>query len=256
MTIYSPDGELSVGGMDASNIIRVAYDALPNQSILHDVNGTFEIDFDGTKVVSSTFNGNAAAVRTLELIAMDLAPSGDTSPPAATSRPAVFGKLHLDDTKTLDDGCGVGDLASGCARLFHDDCSKDKFDDCMHDSGSLVVAQSKTDACLVPWLPGGRAWKYYQVTHGDAMGNDVIISYKTDDAKIAAGQKECTDNVGFWGQSNHPDDWRNRLKSAGCSACADQWRISPDILTNCPHHTRGWHWLDGEQDVCQPTIQF
>jgi hypothetical protein len=254
IAIYNPNGEMSVGGADASNIVRVAFNARPNQSILQDANGTFEIDLDGTKVVSSTFNGNAAALRTLELIAMDLAPSDDTSPPAATSRPAVFGQLHLNDTTTLDDGCTKGDLVAGCARLFHDNCMKDKFDDCMHDSGSLAAAQARTDACLANWSPGGNAWKHYQVTHGDAFGNDVIISYRTDEGAIKDGRQNCIDNVNVLGFSNPASDWRNRLNDHGCYGCATQWLITRDTLEKCTHPTRVSHWFYGE-DICQPTIQ-
>jgi hypothetical protein len=248
--VYDPSGDISIGGLDTSNTVRVAFNSSPTQWILQDRHGTFEIDIDGTKVVSSTFAGNAGALRTLALIKMDLAPSTNTTT-ANNSAPAALGQLHPADTKA---SCPRGSLIQDCSQLFFGNCSKEKFNTCMDDAGSLAMAEADINACLADWSPGGAS---YLKALQDSK-TELPCSYHPEcfDQTITYQQSECLKNIGNWSEENPPSTWQNRLKAHGCRDCVDQWHMRPDTLLKCPQVQRTTYWFrPGPDDTCTPTLQ-
>jgi hypothetical protein len=247
--VYDPSGRTSVGGLDASNTLRVAFNSSPTQWILQDTHGTFEIDVDGTKVVSSTFDGNAGALRTLALIKMDLAPSNATTTPADTSAATDFGPLHLTDTSG---GCPKGTLIADCAQLFDEKCSWSKFDNCMHDAGSLASTQSDISACVADWSPAGN--DYAELQSG-GCGTIATPACFHPDWTAASQVRLCLDGAN--GTVNRPSYWQGQLNEHGCfdPQCEAQWHIGPETLLNCPQVDHfSFVWLL-HVDTCTPVVQ-
>jgi hypothetical protein len=142
---------MDIGGVDASQSVRVEFIADATRVMLRDAHGTFELDLAGDKVVSSTF-GDAGAQRTLELMRADLAPS-DAAPGAAVSPASVpAGDLH-----PTDNACPTGSLIEDCSDLFYGQCDKGRFQDCMHDIGSAKAARvdgtlaAARGECTIAW---------------------------------------------------------------------------------------------------------
>jgi hypothetical protein len=247
--IHDPDaGNMSIGGLDASNTVRVVFNSSPTESILQDAHGTFEIDFDGTKVVSSTFNGNPVALRTLALIQLDLAPSDANAMPASTSAPADFGQLHLTDTAG---SCPKGSLIADCPELFYGQCPKSTFNTCMHDSGSMAAAKADIDACTVDWSSGGKEYNQAMADglacHNTTTMTGTCSSMWSPAEWIAYNLAQCTGDA-----DNAPSLWWKRLKEHGCFECASQWLVT--TMTSCQE----WRDIDffvGHTNTCLPTAQ-
>jgi hypothetical protein len=216
-TTITPDGFLNIGGMDASHWERVEFITAATKLMLRDSHGTFEMDLDGDKVVSSTFVP-AGARRTLDLMKMDLTPS-DPAPSAAVSPASVSaGELHPTDA------CPTGSLMEDCSSLFDDeDCDKDRFRACMHDSGSLKAANID-------------------------LARDTALGY-------------CKTPTGCAPDYSHITEWKsNFFRTDHCDWCAYQWRSTPDELLNCPDSA--WDYNPnsglfglGIYNYCRPRIK-
>jgi hypothetical protein len=219
----TPDGVMNIGGIDATQSERVGFIADGTKLMLRDSHGTFEMDLDGDKVVSSTF-GNAGARRTLDLMKMDLT-SSDAAPSAAVSPASVSaGELH-----PTDDACPLppGSLLEDCSSLFYGDCDKDRFKDCMHDSGSLKAAN-------------------------------------IDKARESKGAPDCVSYPGVPSGCTTAHDqikqWQDAFASDGCYMCAPQWNSTPSDLLNCPDSAWDYNpnaglfgW--GVYNYCRPRIK-
>jgi hypothetical protein len=272
--VYDPNGDMSIGGLDASNTVRVAFNTSPTQFVLEDAHGPFEIDLDGTKV-SSTFNGNEGALRTLALIQMDLAPpdaNGANATPASTSATADFGQLHLTGTGA----CGEGKFLVNCKQPLID-CSDAKKVKCMDDAGGLANAKASQAACLARWSPGGQ--KYEQAIRGECQmrslpsggsycssGEEEAKQYRTNciwgDYSDSMNQSAAPWNFFNSGppprnSNNPPSYWQGKLDQDACSQCPGpgQWHIAPDTLLDCHKWVRGHEDIFTPKDTCVPSPQ-
>jgi hypothetical protein len=222
-TTITPHGVMNIGGMDASHSERVEFITDATKLMLRGSHGTFEMDLDGDKVVSSNF-GNAGARRTLDLMKMDLTPS-DAAPSAAVSPASVSaGELHPTNDPCPKDPNGrpaKGSLIEDCSSLFHGDCDMDRFHACMNDSGSL------------------------KATYVDQALDS------TNCANSLACERYYTERIAKWKKDFHNDK---------CDECAPQWLSTPDKLLNCPEsawdhnddaYFMGWY----DYNYCRPRIE-
>jgi hypothetical protein len=225
--IYDPNGDMAICGLDASNSFRIAFVSTATRTRLQEPHGTFQIAFEGNRVVSNSFVGNVGALRTLALIKMDLTPPGATTAPADKPASTSVAELHPTDTS-----CEVGSLVADCTDLLYGKgkCNGYVFANCTHDAGSLAASQADKTACL---SSGGSEEKCNRNT-------TVIIPYLVE-------------------MDNSVSAWQDQLKADGCSDdCERYWRMKPGTLLNCtPHDTSGWsEWIGAHKNECQPTIQL
>jgi hypothetical protein len=231
----TPDGVLNIGGMDASQSERVEFIADATSLKLRDPQGTFETDLDGDKVVSSTF-GDAGAQHTLALMKADLAPS-DAAPSAAVSAASVSaGELH-----PTDNSCPKGSLIEDCSSLFYGDCDKNRFQACMHDSGSLKAANFDFAQASAP---------------GQLCYDGTLNPVPHPCAPVRDTIDKWTNNFHGW-KGCEVDPISDSCDY--CDHCATQWLSTPSQLLNCPdsawdHNPNAYLFGWGVYNYCRPRI--
>jgi hypothetical protein len=220
---HSPEGAMAIAGADASGSFRIVYVSNATQSALRTPEGTFEIVLDGDKVRSNTLARSPGALRTLELIGADLAPSGASASSATSPAAVPLGQLHTTDNSDIlfrEDGCQESmsgsltqkcvPLVAYCGKANDDDQSEDwsaAFHRCMHSAGTMEQAKSDWDRFC---------------TGGPNQGSP----------------KFCNDTRGEISKQS------GGLGSDHCFRCAtDVWLISPDLLLHCPHVNSTETWM-------------